>query len=159
MCVLVSAQSPLAELDKVEKIKLLESTRVAVLKILAEYELVISDDFRHYQQFSNDKVHITISYADGNCADDLEDWNVPEWKVTSIEISPKNEIQIENSDIDFSKLTKERHYANYPKSFVYHDRDSGVAFEVNENKIQRIVLFPLKRLHCGTHKIRHFRGE
>lgn len=143
-CSLVSAQSPLAELDKVKKIKLLESTRDDVLKILADYKLDISDNSGYYQSFSNDKAYITTRYADGNCADDLEDWNVPEWKVTSIEISPKNEIQIEDSGIDFSKLTKERHYANYPDSYVYHDRDSGMAFEVNENKIQSIVLFPPK---------------
>lgn len=145
MCSFALAQSPLAELYQVKKISLLESTREDVLKTLAEFELGISDDLRYYQSFSNDKVHITVSYADGNCADDLEDWNVPEWKVTSIEISPKNKIQIENSGVDFSKLTKERHYANYPDSYVYHNRDSGVAFEVNENKIERIVLFPPKR--------------
>ena len=75
-------QSKLPELDKIKQIKLLESTRGDVRKILADYKLKFSSETNHVELFSSINADIEIRYSSGKCSDEWgEDWNVPEWKV------------------------------------------------------------------------------
>ncbi len=138
------AQTPLVELNKVKEIKLLESNREDVRKILADYNLDISDDNGHYEWFSTKNAYIMISYSSGKCFDNSDDWNVPEWKVTEIKVSPKNAIQIKNIGIDYSKFRKEREYRNVSQSYVYHNKDLGIAFEVIKSEVKTVYLSPPK---------------
>src|SRR5688572_30729750 len=97
-------QSPETLLKQVRQIKLLESSRDDVKRILVEFEA--TDDNDHYQEFSNDDVDIEVTYATGTCSDDPQNedasdvWNVPEWKVTRIEITPNNAIKLEKLGVD-----------------------------------------------------------
>lgn len=152
-----SAQSPLAELDKVKEIKLLESNRDEVRKILADYDFDTSDNSSYYDWFSTKNARIEISYSSGNCADKWEEWNVAEWKVTEIDISPKNSIQIKDFGIDYSKFRKEKEFKNVARQYVYHHKDSGIAFDVRDNEILSISLFPSKnnyQLLCNNEAVR-----
>ena len=142
---LTFGQSPLVELDRVKEIKLLESNRDDVRKILADYNLDISDDSRYYQWFSTKNAHIMVRYSNGKCSNNSEYWNIPEWKVTSIDFSPKNLIKIPDIKVNYSKFRKERKYVNLPHSYTYHNKDLGIAFEVDKNEIQSIYLFPSKK--------------
>lgn len=145
MCSFTYSQSLIDEFEKIKEIKLLESTRDDVKKILVDYKLDLSDDERFYQLFSKgNNFSFTVSYSDGTCGDS-ESWNISAWKVVSVEISPKNKVDVENSGFDFSTFTKERHYANISDSYVYHNRDKGIAFEIANNAIQKIVIFPPKK--------------
>jgi hypothetical protein len=166
VCSYTFAQSALAELDKVREIKLLKSTRVDVRRILADYNLDISDDSRYYQWFSTNNAHVKISYSKGKCSDNSAYWNVDEWKVTKIDVSPEKPIKIQgigigiqDIGIDYSNFRKERLYANESFSYVYYDKDLGIALEVIKNEIRKFHFFPSKKdysLLCNNQSARKF---
>jgi len=147
-CGFAFAQSPLFEFDKVKEIKLLESTRDDVIKILAKDSLEISD-FLHYQHFSMMNANIRILYSSGKCfgdsEEDSEDWNVPEWKVTEITISPKNYTHIEDVRINYSKFRKEKTWGSLKNRYVYHDKASGIAIIVRNNVVESIEFSPSEK--------------
>lgn len=138
MYVFASAQSPRAVLDKVKEIKLLESNRKDVEKILKDFELDETDEEDFTQEFSNDDVDIEITYSNGNCFaveeddDQITNWKTAEWKVVRIEISFNESIKIEDIENDLSEFKKEQRYANVENSYIYHNKDLGIAFEVDE---------------------------
>ena len=144
---LALAQSSSAVLDKIKEIKLLESHRDDVKRILANYES--SDDEDYEQNFSNDDWDIDITYSRGSCFfeedEEADKWNVPQWTVTKIEITPPDSIKIEDVGYNLGELKKEQRYANIEGFFVYHSKDLGVAFEAGEDGVQRILLFPPRR--------------
>lgn len=144
MCGFVSAQTAREVFEKVREIKLLESDRDDVKKILKNFEM--TDDEDYLQEFSNDDLNIEVSYASGNCftgeEDDTDKWKVGEWKVTKIEISFDESVKIEDIGFDLAKLKKEKQYANVQGLWVYHDKNIGIAFEVNRDEIEEIYLFP-----------------
>lgn len=142
------AQSPLPELEKVKEIKLLKSTRDDVQKILADYKLEDSDDSRHSQRFSTTNANIDVEYSSGQCTDKWDDWNIAEWKATKIEISPRDSFSLDdlkNVGIKYSKFQREKSFINIPRRYVYHDKNSGTAFEIRDNDVLTIYLFPPKQ--------------
>lgn len=141
------AQFPQTTLEKVRQIRLLESTREDVKRILYDYEA--SDDDDHVQEFSKDNdVDIEIFYSSGTCTEDPDDddasgmWKVKEWKAIRIEIDLTNSIKPEDIGFDLSKFTKEQRYANVPDSYIQHHKSLRAAFEGDEDGISRIILFP-----------------
>lgn len=140
------AQFPRTMLEKVRQIRLLGSTREDVKRILYEYEATVDDDY--YQVFASDDVDIAISYSKGTCAEDPDDdyssgiWKVKEWNVTRIEIDPTDSIKPEDIGFNLSKFTKEQRYANVQDSYIQHNKNLGAAFEVDEDGISKIILFP-----------------
>lgn len=159
MCGFTFAQSPLAELEKIKEIKLLESTRDDAAKIFADYFLSLSDDSRHYQWFSTKNAIIQVSYSSGSCSNIAEDWNVPEWKVTEIEISFEIPVKPKDIDVDLSKYKKEKVYANLAHAYVYHNKHSGIAFKVYKNKINEITFTPSKENYsslCDNERVKNY---
>lgn len=133
-------------LKQIGQIKPLESTRADAKRILREYET--NDGAHHYQEFSNDKVTIEITYATGACSGDPDDedasevWNVREWTVTGIEISPDEPTQPKDVGLDPSRFKKERRYPNDPDSSVFFDKVAGFAFKTTEDGIEKFIFFP-----------------
>ncbi len=137
----VSAQSPLAEFDKVKEIRLLESNREDVKKILAGYK---SDDA---ESFSTKNGNIEITYSTGDCSDDSDDtdeWNVSEGKVKEIEISFDEPAEFKDFNLYVSSFQKEQRYSNDADLFFYHNKSLGIAFKVRGDKLETILLFPTK---------------
>lgn len=146
VCGSVFAQSPQDLLNRAREIKVLESDRHDVRRIL--HDLDPTDDEGHFQRFSNDKGDIEVTYASGACSDDADEeeeseiWKVEEWRVVKIEISLDESIEPKDLGFDLSQFTKEQKFANDPDSFVYHDKARGMAFETSEGDIETIFLFP-----------------
>ena len=139
---LVNAQFSIPEINKLKSIKLLKSYRYEVQNILSDFELQNTDEEYHSQRFSTENYSVEVRYSNGNCVDDSDTWNVPEWIVTKIEIEPReNAIPIDKLGFDLSKLNKERHFEDRPSSFVYFDKEMGIAFEVDEKSVWKIILF------------------
>lgn len=154
---LAIAKSPFAEFEKAREIKLLQSNRDDVKRILAGYEYDDSEVEDYEQIFSTENAEIEISFSRGDCSDDSESWNVAEWIVTKIEISPENAIKVEDIKFDFSNYTKETEDEEFPESYVYHNENSGIVFKIDDNEIQKIILFPSKNnrsLLCENEKTR-----
>ena len=113
MCGFAFAQSPSFHLDKVKEIKLLESSRDDVMKILADNSLIVYDGL-HYQNFSMEKEMIHVSYSNGKCSENSgetyasEDWNVPEWMATEIAVTPKESISIKDMELTTQNFTKKK---------------------------------------------------
>ena len=62
LCGFVSAQSSLAEFDKVRQIRLLHDNRENVRRILADFKIKYSDE-SSYDTFFNENLEIEIKYA------------------------------------------------------------------------------------------------
>jgi hypothetical protein len=160
ICGLTFAQSRLPELDKIKQIKLLESTREDVRRILKDYKL--NDDYerRHYERFTSAGAEIRITYSNGKCSDERdEDWNVSEWKVISIYISLNEPVKAKDFGIDLSNYKKERIYANLKHTFKYHQKARGIGYNVNEDGIYGITLIPSKEnysLLCDVESVKKY---
>src|SRR5688572_7342953 len=91
MCSFSFAQSKLPEFDQARQIKLLQSTREDVKKIFAGYEYDDSEEDDYIQDFSTKNAQIEVTFSAGDCAGEDSDkiWNVSEWKVTKVKISPE----------------------------------------------------------------------
>ncbi len=142
MCSFAFAKMPFPEFDKVKEIKLLESTREDVKKILADYEHDDSDDEDYKQYFSTKNAEIEVTFSSEDCSNDSEYWNVSEWIVTKIKITPKDTLK--NKDFNFSNFKKEVPDEESPELYTYHDEKSGIVFEIDEEEIQKIILYPPK---------------
>lgn len=142
LCGFVFAKSPLAELDKAREIKLLESNREDVKRILAGFEYDEDDNESYTQIFSNDNAEIEVTFARGDCSNDEEYWNVGEWIVTKVVIEPENDIKVKSFKFDFSFFTKETEDEDYPEDYIYQNEILGIAFKIEDRKIHRIYLFP-----------------
>ena len=145
------AQSLAYELDKIREIKMLESTRDNVERILTGYKSDDDeDDDSNSQTFSFDKIELEVSYTTGDCsdeADETDEWNIAKGKVKTIRISFTDPVKFEDLKYDASDLRKEKVYANVESDFVYYDKEKGIAFftdeEENEQQIEKIYLFPV----------------
>ena len=143
---MVAAQWPQTTLARVKQIKLLTSDRDDVKRAFAEYEA--SDDEGHIQDFDNDGVSVTVSYAFGGCgateddADSAQVWDVPEWKVTKIAISFDDDVPLNEIGTDRSNFDKEFRSKEDQDSFTLVSKKVGVAINVNDSGVGRIVFFP-----------------
>ena len=153
MCCSAFAQSRLGEFDKAREIKLLESTRADVRKIFADFKSDADEEDNkvkdaapiYSETFSDENADIEIHYSTGDCSDESEntdEWNVSKGKVKSIEISLDKPIKLKKFRFDVSDFLKEQRYANIEDSYVYHNKNLGIAFDVNDGKIETIHLFP-----------------
>ena len=140
------AQFPDSLLDQVQQIILLKSNRNDVKRILSKYGT--PDDYEHSQEFSNERADIEVTYSSGTCSDDPDSeeasdvWNVPEWTVTRIEITPDEAIKPADLGFDLSKLKKEPRFPDTTDSFVFHDKVLGLAFKTSQEGIEKIIAFP-----------------
>jgi hypothetical protein len=173
LCVLIFcaysyAQFQIDGYDPVKKVKLLQTERSEVRQIFWDLKRGEPDfddedetagntldntvsgdraDDEHEDWFSTKNAAMKVTYAFGNCSDDDDIWNVLEWKVTEIEVEPRKPIDIKDIKLDLSKLKKEREFVDKPESFIYHSKETGIAFEVNEEKVRRIFVFPPRKSH------------
>jgi hypothetical protein len=142
---LVFAQS-LPELEKVKEIKLLESTRDDVRRILGEYfKKPDSDD-----TFETSNAEIEVSYSAGKCKiedKEPEGWDVVEGKVAQIKITPKRKTLLKNLNLNLSKFKRENTYTNYNVPKAYHRKDLGILMITNEGEVREIFVEPSKKYY------------
>lgn len=146
------AQSRIPEFEKARQIKLLESTRPDVKKILKGYEYDKSEDEDLTQTFSTKNADVEITFSSGDCSDDADDtdkWNVPKGKVTKIEISLNEPVKLKNFKFDFSDFQKEQKFHDIEDLYVYHNKNLGIAFDVNDGKIETIYFFPTRSFYAS----------
>ena len=146
------AQSRIPEFEKARQIKLLESTRADVKKILKGYEYDKSGDENLTQTFSTKNADVEVTFSSGDCSDDADDtdsWNVPKGKVTRIEISPNDPVKLKNFKFDISDFRKEQKFFKDEDLYVYHNKNLGIALEVNEGEIETIYLFPTRSYYAS----------
>jgi hypothetical protein len=151
------AQSLLADFNKAKEIKLLESTRKDVKRILADYK---SDD-EDFESFTAKNADIEISYST-DCSEEQDEeiaWNVAEGRVSYIEIYPNKPVKIENLGFSVANFQKEQIYFENEDEYIYSNKDFGIAFEVDENQVKKIILFPsnsYKSLLCENTEFKEF---
>lgn len=143
-CAFSFAQSKLPEFEKAKQIKLLQSTREDVKKIFAGYEHDEDENEDHEQYFSTKNAEIEVEFSAGNCADEdsAEIWNVAEWKVKKIKITPEETLKLKDFKFDFSKYKKENLDEEDSESFDYHDETSGIFFRIYDGEIQEVIFYP-----------------
>lgn len=153
-CSAAFAQS-LPELEKLKEIKLLESNRDDVLKILSIYELDDGEEY-HRDTFSTENTEITVDYSKGNCKEIIPDgYNVPEWKAIFVSLEPKKPIKLESLKLNLSKYKKEKRFKDIDDLYVYYDKQAGIVFTVKEVEIVLIEINPSPKyygLMCDEEK-------
>ncbi len=163
MCGFTFAQSPLAELEKIKEIKLLESTQNDARRILADYTLEVANNSHRNDKFSTENAHIEIWYSRGDCSVGHEEWNVPKLTVTEIVVSPINSVEFKDLGFDYSKFQREKKFKNLPNEYIYHNKNLGIAVDVKENEVYEITYFPPKEnysLLCNKDAVRkRYLGE
>lgn len=143
---LALGQSISVTVAKVRQIKLLESTREDVRRILRGFEA--GDDEYHSQEFSNDDLTIEVTYSSGTCTDDRDEedpsevWNVKEWTVTRIEIEPDEGLPIRHAGLNLSTYTKEPRFPEPTDSLIFHSKAAGFAVKTREDGVETIIFFP-----------------
>ncbi len=149
LCFLVSdfasAQSSLAEFDKVRQIRVLHDNRENVRRLLADFETDFSedDDESDSDDFSTKNAEIEVFYSIGGCSED-ELWNTDKLTVTKIEFSLENRIKVKDFKFDFSGYTKKSEDEDSTEDYIYYNENAGIAFDVEESEIREITLFPSK---------------
>lgn len=152
------AQPPIAEWEKIASIKLLESNRDYITKLLTS-ESLESGTTSHVQTFFTYNSVIGIHYSNGTCEGDLEEWNVPEWVVTKIVITPKDKIELPHIGIDYSKFRKERTDWQRKQIYVLHDKPSGIALFMFGSWVETVSLFPSAKHHsqlCDKDEVKEY---
>lgn len=141
----VFAQALSYELDKIREIKMLESTRGDVSRILVGYEYDKDDDEETTMEFSTKNIDVEIEFSAGSCSEEAEEtdeWNVPKGKVKRIEITFKNSVTPDDLQLDLSDFKKEQRYANVEDEFSYYTVDLGISIHIKKNEVEQITIFP-----------------
>jgi hypothetical protein len=163
-CSFTFAQS-FPELEKVKQIKLLESTRYDVKRIFDDADEDSDGDY-----YSTDIFRISFEYSYGECGeeDSDEEWNVPEGKVTEINLIIIDSDLSKNLKIDLSKLERiKKHQRNTdddeeeadPNDFVYYDKEKGISYGLDDGEIENIKFIPLEKNYpalCSNENLREF---
>ena len=143
-------QSVAEILKEAKVIELLNYSREDVQKYFATYAL--ETDEEDYQRFSRPQMDVVVYYSSGACDEDADEddesviWNVPKERATKIKISFDDPISMANIDIDLSSFMREQTYASNDSNFTYHDKDRGIEFEISDDELSEIILFPPRRL-------------
>lgn len=140
MCSAAFAQPLKKELEKAGQIKLLESTREDVRKILADFEHDEEENEDYTQYFSTEKAELEITFSRGSCSEDKSFWNVPEWTATKIILIPQDTVKVKK--FDFSGYEKEIPDEEFPESYLFHNKTKGIVFEIDDGKINRAIVYP-----------------
>jgi len=156
MCSFMFAQSPRAELDKARTIKLLESTSEDIKRLFGE-----SED-ADYDSISTEALDIDITYSTGDCSGEYEEWNVPEGKVTEIDVSFGKPVKPQDLGIDLSKF--ENIGESVLKSFanIYYDKAKGIIYIFSKGGITDIDFVPAAENYpalCNNENVRQFNSD
>jgi hypothetical protein len=140
ICSITPAQSLLSEINKVRKIRLLDSNLKDVRKLLGENDEREKENY--WQFFSSENSGIRVEFSTGDCSDESEYWNVPEWTVTKIVVTPDDDIKVKNFKFDFSGFVKRIADKEFPKEYILYNKDLGIIFEINDEEISKIIFYP-----------------
>jgi hypothetical protein len=141
MCSFVSAQTYIG-LDKVEKIKLLESTREDVQKNFTNSKSEING---YNEWFDLENSRIEIIYSAGRCNyTNAIRWNVTEWKVIEITIHPKGKFKPQDIGFNLSKY-KVEWIPDVKSGRIYTNFDKGIELVIFMGDIELIEYFPSKK--------------
>ncbi len=164
----VVSQTFLDDLETVRKIKLLEAYPDDVAKILAKNDLGLYKLYKEkpFYGASLTASHVRLEYSSGKCLEEpdsdfmsQDDWDVLKSKVTGIEISPWDDIELKDIGVNITKFHKERPYRSYKNLHVLLDKDAGIAFEIHGTLIKHVYLFPSRNnlsLLCKNESLRKF---
>jgi hypothetical protein len=134
------AQSP-PILEKIKGIRLLESTREGVTRILAgDSEFITETPLVQY--FSLDKERIKVEYSTGQCSDEGQEWNVPHDRATALAIFPKDAVSIKDLGINYTRFRKQRIDPQRKRILVFYDKPAGIAIEAFGTRVSAIYIFP-----------------
>ncbi len=134
------AQTLLSDINKVRKIKLLDSNFKDVKKILGENDEREKENY--WQFFSSENASIRVEFSTGDCSEGSGNWNVPKWKVTKIVVTPDDDIKVEDFKFDFSGFTKRIDDKEFPRNYIYYNRNLGITFEIGDDEILKIFFYP-----------------
>ena len=145
LSVCAASQSKFPELEKVKKIKLLESTREDVKRIFGD-----DDEDSEADNYSTDDIGIEFSYSEGECSEDSEEeWNVPEGKVTRILVRFDGTVTPQDLKLDLSKFERITEFEDEEEDdeeeitdYIYYDKDKGVGYEISNGEVDKIKFVP-----------------
>jgi len=88
-----------------------------------------------------------------------DDWDVGEYKVTEIDISPWDNVELGDLGMDIRNFRNERLYRSHKNIRILHNKDVGIAIEVHGTRVRQVFLFPSRKnisLLCNNDFLRKF---
>lgn len=145
-------------LERARSVKMLTDDREAVRKIFEDFSLDSSDETSDY--FSFGQTQVEVSYSSGECDEaEREVWRVPAEKVVMVEIRDRGGWKRDDLKTSIASFEKEQMYAGAEDQMIYHSKRDGLAIEVVEDEIDRLVLFPsvvMKAKSCESKYAKEF---
>ncbi len=138
------SQSPSNVLARAKNITLLQSTRSEVRDLFWDFDSDVSDTPGDADTFSKGDVSVIVHYSSGGCSDYDDIWDIYEGVAIKIEVSTDEPQPAKAFGLSMSTLEKERAYSDAPKSFVFFSKDKSLAIEMDDEKVQNIILLPSK---------------
>lgn len=138
------SQSPPDVISRAQKISLLRSSRSEVRDLFWDYDQDILDTSGGSDTFSKDDVSVTVYYSSGGCSEYDDIWDIHEGVAIKIEVSTEEPQPAKAFGLSMSTLEKERAYSDAPKSLVFFSKDKSLAIEMDDEKVQKIILLPSK---------------
>lgn len=155
-------QTPKYIIDKLRTIDLLTTSREDLRVTLAEF-LLSSEDERS-ESFSSGGLDVEISYTSGTCnsesKEDFDFWTSPIGRTLLIEVSIDESVTAKELGFKPSTFGREPRYEGSTSSFLYFDKELGIAFETVTDEdvefVERLTFFPRRAKRnslCETNKL------
>lgn len=133
-------------LEKARTIEFLKDGRDEALRKLSDFALTNSDDSSDDLELGDTRIE--VFYSSGECKsydDDDEDneiWQVKNGRVVRMEITERTDISQNELEIDLAKFEKEQKYAENEEDLIYHQKANGIAVEISDELLDKVILFP-----------------
>jgi len=164
-CVDAAPQSFLDDLETVRQIELLKANQFEVAGILGNGAPKFYPT-PQFNSFSLKVSHVRVEYSSGKCSEEpaspymsRDDWDIGKSKVTGIEISPWDDVELKVLGTGFTKFRRERLYRGHKNLYILYNKDVGMAIEIHGTLIKRVYLFPSRKnvpFLCKNESIRKF---
>jgi hypothetical protein len=138
-----------AWLKKIKEIELLRSTEQDVVRIFGEPE---KSDYPYFRIFNLKEGKLDVQYSMGYCTElKRKGWNVPEFTVTGISLSPKKQVEPEKLGINLSNFELTEVF-DVPGAFEGRNDELGIELvKTRKGKIESISFYPPSKfdhLYC-----------
>ncbi len=145
MCGFALAQPKFPELEKIKKIKLLESMREDVKKIFGDADEESDGDY-----YSTDDLGIKIKYSEGDCSEENGgEWNIPEGRVTEILVRFNDTVTPKDLKLDLSKFERITEFEREEDDdeeevtdYIYFDKGKGIGYDISNGEVDKIKFIP-----------------
>jgi hypothetical protein len=119
---------------------------------MEEFDRDKNEDEDSYQSFYSEKARAKVSFSTGDCSEESEFWNRPDWNVpkqtaTKIVITFDDTTKLKDLGLNLSGFKKKLRDEDEKdsKEYVYYNENAGIIVLTDEGEVEKIILHPPKK--------------